>query len=123
MTMTDVFGDPQRGERVVVQSGNGLAERPETRQVINLASGVRWERLTPASDRDVEFLISMSLEIYMNGRKPPGPRPMRDAVEKGYEPPPPEPDEPAVLFGAFAFCVRREPRTRRRRGRRTYRRR
>jgi mannose-6-phosphate isomerase-like protein (cupin superfamily) len=24
--------------------------------VINLASGVRWERLTPDSDRDVEFL-------------------------------------------------------------------
>ena len=56
MTMTDVFGDPPHGERVIVQSGDGLAERPETRQVINLASGVRWERLTPGSDRDVEFL-------------------------------------------------------------------
>ena len=56
MTMTDVFGDSPRGERVVVQRGDGLAERPETRQVINLASGVRWERLTPGSDRDVEFL-------------------------------------------------------------------
>jgi mannose-6-phosphate isomerase-like protein (cupin superfamily) len=29
---------------------------PETRRVINLASGVRWERLTPHNDPDVEFL-------------------------------------------------------------------
>jgi transcriptional regulator with XRE-family HTH domain len=57
MTMSDVFGD-SRGERVVRQlrDGDGLAERPETRRVINLASGVRWERLTPQSDLDVEFL-------------------------------------------------------------------
>ncbi|HEX2302675.1 MAG TPA: XRE family transcriptional regulator [Gaiella sp.] len=58
MTMSDVFGGPQPGERVVRQlSGrDGLAERPETRRVINLASGVRWERLTPSSDGEVEFL-------------------------------------------------------------------
>ncbi|HYY04717.1 MAG TPA: XRE family transcriptional regulator, partial [Gaiellaceae bacterium] len=58
MTMSDVFGDSRPGERVVRQlrGGDGLAERPETRRVINLASGVRWERLTPHSDRDVEFL-------------------------------------------------------------------
>jgi transcriptional regulator with XRE-family HTH domain len=58
MTMSDVFGDSRSGERVVRQlrDGDGLAERPETRRVINLASGVRWERLTPQSDRDVEFL-------------------------------------------------------------------
>jgi transcriptional regulator with XRE-family HTH domain len=58
MTMSDVFGDSQPGERAVPQlrGGDGLAERPETRPVINLASGVRWERLTPQSDRDVEFL-------------------------------------------------------------------
>lgn len=54
MTMTDVFGE-QPGERVV-QPGSGLAESPETRRVINLASGVRWERLTRDSDGDVEFL-------------------------------------------------------------------
>jgi hypothetical protein len=41
---------------VVRQLREGLAERPETRRVINLASGVRWERLTSDSDRDVEFL-------------------------------------------------------------------
>jgi len=57
MTMSDVFGDSRSGERVVRQrDGDGLAERPETRRVINLASGVRWERLTPHSDLEVEFL-------------------------------------------------------------------
>ena len=58
MTMSDVFGDFQPADRVVrrLEDGKGLAERPETRPVINLASGVRWERLTPQSDRDVEFL-------------------------------------------------------------------
>lgn len=54
MTMSDVFGE-QPGERVV-QRSDGLAESPETRRVINLASGVRWERLTRESDPDVEFL-------------------------------------------------------------------
>jgi transcriptional regulator with XRE-family HTH domain len=58
MTMSDVFGDSRPGEPVVRQlrGGDGLAERPETRRVINLASGVRWERLTPHSDHEVEFL-------------------------------------------------------------------
>jgi transcriptional regulator with XRE-family HTH domain len=58
MTMSEVFGDSPPENRVVrpLRSGDGLAERPETRRVINLASGVRWERLTPHSDRDVEFL-------------------------------------------------------------------
>jgi transcriptional regulator with XRE-family HTH domain len=58
MTMSGVFGDSRPGEPVVRQlrGADGLAERPETRRVVNLASGVRWERLTPQSDRDVEFL-------------------------------------------------------------------
>jgi transcriptional regulator with XRE-family HTH domain len=54
MTMSDVFGE-QAGERVV-QRTEGLAESAETRRVIQLASGVRWERLTRESDHDVEFL-------------------------------------------------------------------
>ena len=54
MTMSDVFGE--QPEERVVQRSDGLAEHPETRRVINLASGVRWERLTRDSDRDVEFL-------------------------------------------------------------------
>lgn len=54
MTMSDVFGE--QPEERMVQPGDGLAERPETRRVINLASGVRWERLTHDRDPDVEFL-------------------------------------------------------------------
>jgi transcriptional regulator with XRE-family HTH domain len=56
LTMGDVFGESQPGERIVLQLRGDLAERPETRRVINLASGVRWERLTHRSDGDVEFL-------------------------------------------------------------------
>src|SRR2546421_12103915 len=43
MTMSDVFGDSRPGERAArpLRGGDGLAERPETRPVINLASGVR----------------------------------------------------------------------------------
>jgi transcriptional regulator with XRE-family HTH domain len=54
LTMSEVFGE--QPEERVVQRREGLAESPDTRRVIHLASGVRWERLTPASDRDVEFL-------------------------------------------------------------------
>ena len=54
MTMSDVFGE--RPEQRMVQRGDSLAERPETRPVINLESGVRWERLTHERDPDVEFL-------------------------------------------------------------------
>jgi transcriptional regulator with XRE-family HTH domain len=58
MTMSDVFGDsrPSGSGFPQLRDGGGLAQRPETRQVINLASGVRWEQLTPQSDREVEFL-------------------------------------------------------------------
>ncbi|HXH97777.1 MAG TPA: helix-turn-helix transcriptional regulator, partial [Gaiellaceae bacterium] len=58
MTMSDVFGDnTQRASRFVraPSGGEGLDTQPDTRRVINLASGVRWERLTPHSDPDVEF--------------------------------------------------------------------
>jgi transcriptional regulator with XRE-family HTH domain len=58
MTMSDVFGDSAAENRVVrrLREESGLAERPETRPVLNLASGVRWERLTSQDDPDVEFL-------------------------------------------------------------------
>jgi transcriptional regulator with XRE-family HTH domain len=60
MTMSDVFGDgappvPQV-RRTDPEDGDGLVTHPDSRRVINLASGVRWERLTPRSDPDVEFL-------------------------------------------------------------------
>jgi transcriptional regulator with XRE-family HTH domain len=59
MTMSDVFGDTaQQAPRAVRARppGAGPVTRPETRRVINLASGVHWERLTPHSDPEVEFL-------------------------------------------------------------------
>ena len=58
MTMSEVFGDARPEEPVGRDrvGGNGLAERPETRRVIDLSSGVRWERLTSHSDPQVEFL-------------------------------------------------------------------
>ena len=31
--------------------------RPEERKIISLADGVRWERLTPVPDKELEFLI------------------------------------------------------------------
>jgi transcriptional regulator with XRE-family HTH domain len=59
MTMSDVFGDTaQAAPRVVRErrGTDGLVGGPGTRSVLNLASGVRWERLTPQSDPEVEFL-------------------------------------------------------------------
>jgi transcriptional regulator with XRE-family HTH domain len=59
MTMSDVFGDGVQPAQPTVrtrQDGDDLVAAPGTRRVINLASGVRWERLTPHSDSDVEFL-------------------------------------------------------------------
>jgi transcriptional regulator with XRE-family HTH domain len=59
VTMSDVFGDEtQPGPQVVRErpDDGGIVATPETRSVLNLASGVRWERLTPASDPEVEFL-------------------------------------------------------------------
>ena len=59
MTMGDVFGDTAQATPRAVrtsQDDDGLVARPGTRRTMNLASGVRWERLTPHSDPDVEFL-------------------------------------------------------------------
>jgi transcriptional regulator with XRE-family HTH domain len=37
-------------------SGHGLVQRAGSRRTIDLASGVRWERLTPGADDRVDFL-------------------------------------------------------------------
>lgn len=61
ITMSDVFGDTlgtppaPRLPRPPSEDGSPVA-LPDARRVINLASGVRWERLTPHSDPDLEFL-------------------------------------------------------------------
>ena len=36
--------------------GHGIVQRAGTRRTIDLASGVRWERLTPGPDERVDFL-------------------------------------------------------------------
>lgn len=58
MTMGDVFGDnaQQPPARFSSPDHDGLVTLPDTRRVIDLASGVRWERLTPHSDPELEFL-------------------------------------------------------------------
>jgi transcriptional regulator with XRE-family HTH domain len=37
-------------------TGHGIVQRAGTRRAIDLASGVRWERLTPGPDERVDFL-------------------------------------------------------------------
>jgi transcriptional regulator with XRE-family HTH domain len=59
MTMSDVFGEAAPEPLQIVRiagDADGIVARPDSRRVINLASGVRWERLTPHSDPDIEFL-------------------------------------------------------------------
>ncbi len=52
-------GQPGSGQPSLGQSGSGqptLIQRAGCRQVIDLASGVHWERLTPGPDDRVDFL-------------------------------------------------------------------
>jgi transcriptional regulator with XRE-family HTH domain len=59
MTMSDVFGEAPAAAPLAVSEQrheDGFVTLPGARSVINLASGVCWERLTPRSDPDVEFL-------------------------------------------------------------------
>ena len=56
MTMSDVFGDGVAQPTRVVRDQDGIVTTPASRNALNLASGVRWERLTAHSDPNVEFL-------------------------------------------------------------------
>jgi len=60
MTMSDVFSgaveEPATDVPRARVASDGIGTDPDTRSVINLASGVRWERLTPHSDPNLEFL-------------------------------------------------------------------
>jgi transcriptional regulator with XRE-family HTH domain len=58
MTMSEVFGDaPSASEPTgISREADRRVTSPDARRVINLASGVRWERLTPHNDPDIEFL-------------------------------------------------------------------
>jgi transcriptional regulator with XRE-family HTH domain len=52
LTMGDIFHGPE----TAVRERPEPVETPETRAVINLGSGVRWERLTQCRDPHIEFL-------------------------------------------------------------------
>jgi transcriptional regulator with XRE-family HTH domain len=61
VTMSEMFSDgAQEPAPLVVRErtaeSDGIVTDPDTRRVLNLASGVRWERLTPHSDPNIEFL-------------------------------------------------------------------
>ena len=57
LTMDDVFPDVANATPTpTTLSLPRPLETPESRSVITLASGVRWERLTPSSEPFVEFL-------------------------------------------------------------------
>jgi transcriptional regulator with XRE-family HTH domain len=59
ITMSEVFNDGAPDPAPVLRAraeSNGITTDPGTRSVVNLASGIRWERLTPHSDPNVEFL-------------------------------------------------------------------
>ena len=58
LTMGDLFSDaePQRGAPPVHTDPSGPVTVPGSRAVINLETGVHWERLTAATDPVVEFL-------------------------------------------------------------------
>jgi transcriptional regulator with XRE-family HTH domain len=56
LTMGELFADDGTATARVGDGDGGPAVRPDDRFVINLASGVSWERLTRDSDPSVEFL-------------------------------------------------------------------
>lgn len=47
------------GEEAEPTEGHGRIQRAATRRVIDLGSGVHWERLTTWDDRDVDFLYAI----------------------------------------------------------------
>ena len=57
LSMGDLFAaDGEAAADRAPSGGPGPAVRPDDRLLINLASGVTWERLTPTGDPGVEFL-------------------------------------------------------------------
>ncbi len=60
LTMGDLFGEasiPRQARAASARAPVGPVTTPDTRAGINLETGVRWERLTPASDPALEFLF------------------------------------------------------------------
>jgi transcriptional regulator with XRE-family HTH domain len=57
LSMGDLFAADDGAAPRAASDQAGPVVRPDDRQLINLASGVTWERLTPTSDTGVEFLF------------------------------------------------------------------
>jgi transcriptional regulator with XRE-family HTH domain len=51
-----VFGARSASDAPVRPASTGIVQRTDGRQLIDLASGVRWERLTPGPDETTDFL-------------------------------------------------------------------
>jgi transcriptional regulator with XRE-family HTH domain len=56
LTMGELFPDAETARRALAADGRRTDDGPGHRAVINLETGVRWERLTSGSDPLVEFL-------------------------------------------------------------------
>jgi len=58
ISLDDLFADSSRapGPQTPPQPESELIQRAGSRATVDLASGVRWERLTPAPDPNVDFL-------------------------------------------------------------------
>ena len=62
ISIGDLFNGSEPTVRSAASALHAAVQRHGTRKAITLAGGVRWERLTPASDEDVEFIhISYSV--------------------------------------------------------------
>jgi transcriptional regulator with XRE-family HTH domain len=62
LVVDDLFRDagsgPKGGERAkTTEDAPDPVQRPSNRKTIRLAEGVRWERLTPRPDSEIEFLF------------------------------------------------------------------
>lgn len=61
LVVDDLFRDSNRkgvehDRTAIVRHGLDPVQRKDARKVIKLAGGVRWERLTPTPDKEIEFL-------------------------------------------------------------------
>ena len=72
--------DGRRGRPRAGPAGHGIVQRAGARRTIDLASGVRWERLTPGADDRVDFL-----EVDLRAPRAIQPAPARALRHDGYE--------------------------------------
>jgi transcriptional regulator with XRE-family HTH domain len=54
MSLDELFASPRAAARDT--AGGSVVQRRDTRKVLDLESGVRWERLTPTAEPDADFL-------------------------------------------------------------------